>query len=91
MKKPRLKNLRINSAKTNLVRSAMAESKSVKITINIEGETLTKLKAMAKESGAPYQRILNRTLAEGLAGKSTVESRIERVEKELIALKKQFA
>jgi len=69
----------------------MAQNKSVKITINIEAETLAKLKAMADESGVPYQRLLNKTLIEGLAGKSTLESRVKQMEKEIKALKKQIA
>jgi predicted DNA binding CopG/RHH family protein len=91
MKKPNPKNLKLNKAKTDQIRSTMAQNKSVKITINIEAETLAKLKAMAEESGVPYQRLLNRTLSEGLTGKSPLESRIKKMEKELKALKKQIA
>ncbi len=91
MKKLNLKNLETNKTKTNQIRSAMARSKSVKITINIEAETLAKLKTLAEESGVPYQRLLNRTLVEGLAAKSPLESRILKMEKELKAIKKQIA
>jgi len=91
MKKPNQKNLKINKAKTEQIRSAMAKSKSVKITLNIEADTLSKLKEMAEESGVPYQRLLNRTLSDGLAGETTLESRIKRMEKEIENLKKQIA
>lgn len=92
MKKPNLKNLEVNKTKTKQIRSSMTRNKSVKITINIEAETLSKLKALAEESGVPYQRLLNRTLAEGLAAKSSsLESRISNVEKELKTIKKKIA
>jgi len=91
MKKPNLKNLKVHKAKTDQIRSAMAQNRSVKITINIEAETLARLKSMADESGVPYQRLLNKTLIEGLAGKSTLEARVKQMEKEIKALKKQIA
>ncbi len=91
MKKPDPKNLKYNKTETERVRSAMAKKKSIKITINIDAETLAKIKTMAEESGIPYQRLLNRTLTESLEGKETIESRIETVEQELKDLKKQLA
>ena len=91
MKKPALKNLKVDETETKNIRSAMARQKSIKITININADTLTKLKAIAEESGIPYQRLLNRTLNESLASRTTESSRLDRLEKELAALKRKIA
>ena len=91
MRKPKIKNLRVDSAETKNIRGAMARQKSVKITININAETLSKLRSLADESGIPYQRLINRTLTESLHGKSSAESRLARIEKELHLLKKKVA
>lgn len=69
----------------------MARQKSIKITINIDAETLTELRAMAEESGVPYQRLINRTLSESLTGKATAESRLKHIENELKAIKRKLA
>lgn len=69
----------------------MSGNKSIKITINIDAEVLEKFRNMADESGVPYQRLINRTLAEGLEDKQTLDSRLKRVEKELKSLKKTIA
>ena len=91
MRKPSLKSLKTNTTETSNIRKSMARQKSVKITININAETLSKLRAMADQSGIPYQRLINRTLTESLHGKSSSESRLERIEKELKDLKKKIA
>ncbi|MCO6430794.1 MAG: hypothetical protein J5J00_08025 [Deltaproteobacteria bacterium] len=90
MKKPNLKSLKLNEVETKHIRSNMAKQKSVKITININADTLGKLRAIADESGIPYQRLINRTLTESLAGQNHNSERIERIEKELRALKKKL-
>jgi predicted DNA binding CopG/RHH family protein len=91
MKKPNLKNLKIDESETKRIRSSMAHQKSIKITININAETLEKLKEIAEDSGVPYQRLINRTLADSLAAKTKANSRLDRMEKELAALKKKIA
>ncbi len=91
MKKPNLKNLKIDRAETKRIRSAMARQKSIKITININAETLAKLRAMADESGIPYQRLINRTLSESMSDKVTAASRLEQIENEIKVLKRKLA
>ena len=91
MRKPILKNLKLNLPETKEVRSAMARQKSIKITINIDAKTLEKVRLIAGESGIPYQRLINRILNESLNNSETTESRLERVEKELKRLKKKLA
>jgi predicted DNA binding CopG/RHH family protein len=91
MKKPNLKKLRVDEATTKQIRSAMAQHRSIKITININADTLEKLKAIAEQSGVPYQRLINRTLTESLATNTLANSRLDKVEKELAALKRKLA
>lgn len=91
MRKPNLKNLKVDESETKQIRTAMAHQKSIKITININAETLEKLKQIADESGVPYQRLINRTLAESLATRTNPNSRLDRIEKELAALKRKIA
>ena len=91
MRKPNLKTLKVDSAETKTIRKSMARQKSIKITINIDAETLTELRAIADQNRIPYQRLINRTLAESLHGKSSSESRLDRIEKELKNLKKKIA
>ncbi len=91
MRKPSLKSLKIDLSETKNIRESMSRQKSVKITININAETLSKLRAMADKSGVPYQRLINRTLIESLHSKSSSDSRLERLEKEIKVLKKKIA
>ena len=91
MRKPKLKNLEIDIPGTKQIRSAMANQKSVKITINIDAATLSQFKAMADESGVPYQRLINKTLGESLVTEAVAQSRLEKIEKELKALRKKIA
>lgn len=91
MKKPKLSNLKFNLTETNKIRKAMANQKSVKITINIDAATLSGFKAIAEETGIPYQRLINKSLSESLVADAVAQSRLEKIEKELTALKKKIA
>lgn len=91
MRKPSIRNLKIDIPETKRIRSAMTRQKSVKITINIDSATLSKYKSLAEESGVPYQRLINKTLAESLVTEAIAQSRIEKIEKELKALRKKIA
>ena len=91
MKKPSTKNLRVDDRETKRMRNSISSQKSVKITINIDTKTLKELKGLAAETGIPYQRLLNRTLQDGLAGRSSAENRLNQIEKEIVNLKKKIA
>ena len=91
MRKPKISNLQVDEKETKRIRSAMARQKSIKITINIDATTLKKLRSMAESTGVPYQRLINRALANSLVGQDQAESRLERIEKELQALKRKIA
>lgn len=89
MRKPSVKNLKINEAETRRVRKATAHHRSIKITININEDTLKKLKLLAEETGVPYQRLINRTLTDSLASQVKTDSRLDKIERELAALKRR--
>ena len=91
MKKPAIKNLKYSAAETKRVRSVAAHQRSIKITININAQTLAELRAIANETGIPYQRLINRTLSESLATKTATKSRLDDIEKQLKAIQKKLA
>ncbi len=89
MRQPNYKNLKVNKAGTEAMRRMAAHSKSVKITINVDQESLTKLKRMSETTGTPYQRLLNRILKTGLGHETTLESRVGHLEDEIKKLKQK--
>ena len=91
MKEPSLKNLKIEPAETRRVRKSAARNRTVKITINLDAESLALLKQEAGATGVPYQRLLNRILREGLTGRESAEIRLTRLEREIASIKKRVA
>ena len=90
MKQPNLSDLRMDQAGTRRIRAAVKKG-FVKITINIDRDSLALLRAMAEETGVPYQRLLNTLLKERLKGKETIQSRVDRLEHELKKVKRRLA
>ena len=90
MKEPKLSELKIDEKGTSLIRRRMASSKPIKITINIDGDTLAILRAKSAETGIPYQRLLNRVLREALRNSTISDSRLDRLEQEVERLKKRI-
>lgn len=91
MRKPNIRDVKVDAAGTERLRAAMAAGRSVKITINLDADSLAKLKELSADSGVPYQRLINRILRERLADRETIESRLGRLEKELVRVKKTLA
>jgi predicted DNA binding CopG/RHH family protein len=91
MKKINIKNLKYDAKETKRIRDEMGKQKSIKITINIDADTLKKLKSTSAKTGIPYQRLLNRTLQESLSENTKSDDRLDRMEKELKLLKKKLA
>ena len=91
MRKPSIRDMKVDIAGTRRLRAKMAGRGSVKITINVDADSLTKLKELSAESGVPYQRLLNGILKERLAKADTLRSRLNRIEKELARVKKALA
>ena len=91
MRKPSISKLKVDSVGTRKIQAEMATRGSVKITINVDANSLAKLKRLSAESGVPYQRLLNSILKERLTKTSSMHSRLDRVEKELKQVKKKLA
>jgi uncharacterized protein (DUF4415 family) len=89
MKTPKLSDVKIDWAETKKIRSMMAKAEKIKITINIDRDSLHKLRNLAANSGASYQKLLNQILREGLNGRKDLASRVDRIERELERLKKR--
>jgi len=91
MREPTLRNLKLDAAETTKIKRAMKKQRLVKITINLDADSLKAVKKEASASGVPYQRLLNKLLKESLASKRATESRIDRLERELREVKKRLA
>jgi hypothetical protein len=91
MRKPGMRDLKLDHVGTRRIRAEMARRGTVKITINVDADSLGKLKELSAESGVPYQRLLNGILRDRLANANTLESRLDRIEKELARVKRQLA
>jgi predicted DNA binding CopG/RHH family protein len=90
MKEPKLSEVEIDDKGTRELRRRMAAIKSVKITINIDRETLDILRAKAAKTGVPYQRLLNRFLTKALQTDVEAESRLDRLEREVNRLRRKI-
>ena len=88
MKEPKLSDLEIDTKGTRRIRREMAGPRPVKITINIDAQSLDLLRAKSAGTGVPYQRLLNRFLTRALRNDTDTESRIDRLEREITKLKK---
>ena len=91
MRKPSIRDMKVDTTGTRRLRAEMAGRGSVKITINVDADSLAKLRELSAESGVPYQRLLNSILKERLVKADTLRSRLDRIEKELARVKKTLA
>lgn len=91
MKQPKLNNLKIDKKGTKAIRDEITKSKKVKITINFDAEILEEVKKLADDMGSPYQTLLNKLLKDALSDNKAKEDRLDRLEKEIRALKKKIA
>ena len=91
MKQPKLSELVLNVAGTKKIRDLAAKSQKIKITINIDKDSLDSLKEMALKTGGSYQKILNEIVKNGLEKRHDSESRLQKLEKEVARIKKKIA
>ncbi len=91
MKQPKLSDLRVDTKGTKVMREKMAKARKIKITINIDEDVLESVRGKADESGIPYQSLLNRLLREAVEKASGNDSRLEKLEREVQALKKKVS
>ena len=90
MREPKLGDLEFDPKGTRRIRQKMAGKRAVKITINIDADALAILRTKAAKTGIPYQRLLNQVLKRALQGETQTETRLDRLEKELIRLKRKL-
>ena len=91
MRQPKKEDLKFNKKETEYIRKKIDKSKSIKITINIDAESLKEIKTMSDKTGVPYQRLLNKLLHEGLSRKKSSNSRLDRLEREIKKIKELLA
>lgn len=90
-KLPKLRNLKIDAKGTQRIRQVMANSKKIKITINLDADLVEHVRQLATKRDVPYQRYLNRLLRDVIDQKASEDARIDHLEKELLAIKKKLA
>lgn len=91
MKKPNINDLTLDQVETDRIRTATKSSSNIKITINIDKNTLLRIKNLASKNDIPYQRLLNRLLKKGLTDSDKESSRIDKLEIQLEEIKKKLA
>ena len=91
MKQPKPSELKRDAKGTARMRRKMARTKRIKITINVDEESIAKLKHLSEESGVPYQNLLNQVLKAGLEQRTSSNSRLDQLEREVEKLKKRIA
>ena len=91
MKQPHLSHLRIDRVATNKVRAALSKKKRVTITVNLDTDSLKALKTLSSKTGIPYQRLLNTVLTANVTERESIQSRLNRLEQELLKIKRYIA
>ena len=91
MRQPKLNNLVIDTKETKIFRKLANKPSKIKITINIDEDSLRRLKSESNKTGIPYQRLINQLLKESLKEKENTFSRLDKLERELLRLKKKVA
>lgn len=87
MKQPKAGDLKLNKKETQAVRVKAQTAQSIKITINIDADTLQAVREKADETSVPYQRLINNLLRSALADNDSTIARLERLEKEVRRMK----
>jgi len=92
MKQPKLSDLKLDPKGTEQIRRRATNSQKIKITINIDQDIIASLKKRSDISGVPYQNLLNSMLRAALndAKPDDTSSRLNRLERELAAIKKKL-
>ncbi len=91
MKQPKWSDLKLDKEGTLRMREEMARIQKIKITINLDSDVLDRIRNYANKKGTPYQRYLNALLRQAIKQKTEEESRLDRLEEEIIQLKKKLA
>lgn len=89
MREPKLTDLTVDEKSTGQIRVKMAKARKIKITINVDQDSLALLRAKSAQTGIPYQRLLNQLLRRSLQEDKETESRLDRLEREMKRLKRR--
>jgi hypothetical protein len=88
MKQPKLNNLVIDHKGTSIMRARLKKAKTIKITINIDQDSLAFLQKRSRQFHIPYLHLLNQALT---SQRTQATSRLDRIERELKKLKRRIA
>ena len=91
MRQPKLNDLTVDAAGTRKLRSRLTKTRKIKITINIDEQSLTFLRKVSRQSPPPYPWLLNRVFEEETTHTDETKARLDRIERELRKLKRQIA
>jgi predicted DNA binding CopG/RHH family protein len=91
MKHPNLSHLRIDRVATSKIRTALSKKNRVTITVNLDSDSLKSLKTRSRNTGIPYQRLLNTMLTSNVTQQESIQSRLNRLEQELRKIKRLVA
>lgn len=91
MKLPKFKNIKIDTSGTHTLRRKMAGVKKIKITINVDSDTLASIREISVTTGIPYQTLINRMLRDDVSKKKDETLRLNYLEKELTKIKRKLA
>ena len=91
MKQPKINDLVIDRAGTKAVLAQLKRAKTIKITINIDHDSLALLQKGSRGSRVSYQQLVNQVLIAGIGKKPQADSRLDRIERELKKLKRRIA
>jgi predicted DNA binding CopG/RHH family protein len=91
MKQPKLNDLTTDPAGTRKLRAQMKKARNIKITINIDEQSLARVRKGFGRSAIPYQQILSQVLKETAIENGEARSRLDRIEREIEKLKRQIA
>jgi hypothetical protein len=73
------------------MRAALSNKSRVTITVNLDADSLRALQTLPNKSGIPYQRLLNRALTIGITQQASIQTRLDRLERELRKIKRHIA
>ena len=91
MKQPKLNDLTIDHAGTRKLRAQMKKARNIRITINVDEQSLARVRKSSSQSAIPYQQILSQVLKEAAIENGVASSRLDRIEREIEKLKRQVA
>lgn len=88
MREPKLDDLMVDETTTARLRALLAGEKAVKITVTIDTKSLHALREASQRTGVPYQALVSRAVKKGLPRQTSMESRLDHLEREVKRMKR---